>query len=103
VSSPKAKCCSDGVCWKWIELADCEVLADRAFLRNLPRCNPPKRPQSRQGDGKLGANSESPLRRRGIAFCRPPTVEDSAKNAQEMTSKGQKLKLLASSLGRPFA
>jgi hypothetical protein len=27
-SAFKSKCCTDGVHWKWIELADCEVLAD---------------------------------------------------------------------------
>jgi hypothetical protein len=27
-SAFKSKCCSDSVHWKWIELADCEVLAD---------------------------------------------------------------------------
>jgi hypothetical protein len=29
-SAFKTKCCVDGVHWKWIELADCEVLADNA-------------------------------------------------------------------------
>lgn len=31
LSAFKNKCCGDGVHWKWIELADCEVLADTAM------------------------------------------------------------------------
>jgi hypothetical protein len=30
-SAFKNKCCLDGIHWKWIELADCEILADNAM------------------------------------------------------------------------